>query len=97
MILGMVVGALLFATGWFIGFVNGRTERRLKQEAVKPICACGHTIGSHFKRGKCKVTVYQVMNGRDTEAPCACTEYFGPIPATDVFMPPTFDPQDQTS
>lgn len=85
--LGILIGGLVAACFWLLGYAAGSRERALKVQPVKPICACTHTRGSHLKGKKCRVAVLHRVNGVQRESMCACTMYDGPIPATELFMP----------
>jgi hypothetical protein len=79
--------------GQLAGERRGKKKERQKVRPVLPICPCSHSIGEHLEMGRCQSAVRRPhydsignKNGREW-VECACTKYYGPVPAIDFFHP----------
>lgn len=73
----------------FVGGVGiGRVMRPKPPEPLRPVCSCGHGLGTHQQTGACNASVersskYDPYGGAVAweHVPCACLRYDGPDPA----------------
>lgn len=85
----MIIGAGIAITclffGYTVGYKLGGRVRELSSNGTKPpICGCKHHFSMHAKQGKC---MDKTIRGAYWDS-CPCMKYIGPVPVTEIWIPP---------
>lgn len=92
MLTGAGIALICLGLGYWMGVLHTLNKPRpITTTEPKPICGCKHHFSMHTKQGKC---MDKVIRGSYWE-PCPCVKYIGPVPVTEIWVPPVISELEQ--